>query len=60
MNRNVAISYAKAICIVLMVLGHAGVPARVHQFSCLFHMPLFSLYLVSCSKKNICFPLLIF
>lgn len=41
MNRNNAISYAKAICIVLMVLGHAGVPARVHQFSCLFHMPLF-------------------
>lgn len=41
MKQQVYITYAKAICIILMVLGHAGVPLWLHRFSCLFHMPLF-------------------
>ncbi|MBQ7946314.1 MAG: acyltransferase family protein [Bacteroidales bacterium] len=41
MKLDLQITYAKAICILLMVLGHAGVPMVVHRFSCLFHMPLF-------------------
>lgn len=40
-QQQLSITYAKAICIILMVLGHAGVPAFVHRFSCWFHMPLF-------------------
>lgn len=35
------ISVAKGICIILMVVGHAGCPPMLKNFIYLFHMPLF-------------------
>lgn len=35
------ISIAKALCIILVVVGHSGCPKLVHNFLTLFHVPLF-------------------
>lgn len=40
-KRNVAISIAKGIAIILMVIGHAEAPEMVTNFIYTFHMPLF-------------------
>lgn len=40
-TRDHALDIAKAICIILMVVGHSGCPAYLHNFVYLFHMPCF-------------------
>lgn len=40
-NHNLTISVAKALCIILMVVGHSGVPDKISAFIYLFHMPAF-------------------
>lgn len=40
-GHNVQVSIAKALGIILMVIGHAGCPGYLHDFIYLFHMPLF-------------------
>jgi fucose 4-O-acetylase-like acetyltransferase len=40
-SRNNYISVAKAIGIILMVVGHSGCPSAIGRFIYLFHMPLF-------------------
>lgn len=40
-NRNCALDVAKAICIILMVIGHSGCPDYLHRFIYMFHMPCF-------------------
>lgn len=40
-SRNNYISIAKAIGIILMVVGHSGCPSVIGRFIYLFHMPLF-------------------
>ncbi len=40
-SRNNYISIAKAIGIILMVVGHSGCPSAIGNFIYLFHMPLF-------------------
>lgn len=40
-NRNCALDIAKAICIILMVIGHSGCPDYLHRFIYMFHMPCF-------------------
>ena len=40
-SRNNFISIAKAIGIILMVVGHSGCPAIINSFLYIFHMPLF-------------------
>lgn len=40
-SRNNYISIAKAIGIILMVVGHSGCPSAICNFIYLFHMPLF-------------------
>ncbi len=40
-KRNTVISIAKAIAIILMVIGHAESPDVLHRFLYEFHMPLF-------------------
>ena len=40
-GHNAQVSIAKALGIVLMVMGHAGCPEYLHDFIYLFHMPLF-------------------
>lgn len=42
-RRNVTLDVAKAICIMLMVVGHSGAPRAVHDFIYMFHMPCFFL-----------------
>ncbi len=44
-NKNNYISIAKAIGIMLMVIGHSGSPIMMERFIYLFHMPLF----IACS-----------
>lgn len=39
--RNNYISIAKAIGIILMVIGHSGCPSIINRFIYMFHMPLF-------------------
>lgn len=41
MQKNYAISVAKALAIILMVVGHSGSPEWMHDYIYLFHMPLF-------------------
>ena len=41
--RNPTLSIAKALCIILMVVGHSGCPAYLHDWIYLFHMPCFFL-----------------
>ncbi len=43
--RNNTVSIAKAIGIILMVVGQSGCPKGLCQFIYLFHMPLFFLFL---------------
>ena len=40
-KENTVISIAKALCIILVVVGHSGCPKNVHTFLHLFHVPLF-------------------
>lgn len=40
-SRNVALDIAKAICIILMVIGHSGCPEYLKNFIYMFHMPCF-------------------
>lgn len=40
-SHNRALSIAKGIGIILMVIGHSGCPLYLHRFIYLFHMPLF-------------------
>lgn len=40
-GRNDVVTIAKAICIVLMVIGHSGCPDYLWKFIYLFHMPFF-------------------
>lgn len=40
-RHNAQVSIAKALGIILMVMGHAGCPEYLHDFIYLFHMPLF-------------------
>lgn len=40
---NATLSIAKALCIILMVIGHSGCPAYLHDWIYLFHMPCFFL-----------------
>ncbi len=40
-SRNNYISIAKALGIILMVVGHSGCPSAIGRFIYLFHMPLF-------------------
>lgn len=40
-QRNKTLDIAKGICIILMVIGHSGCPAYLHDFIYLFHMPCF-------------------
>lgn len=40
-GHNRQVSIAKAIGIILMVMGHSGCPEYLHNFIYLFHMPLF-------------------
>lgn len=35
------ISIAKAVCIILMIVGHSGTSTEIHHFIYLFHMPAF-------------------
>lgn len=39
--RDRTLDIAKAICIILMVVGHSGCPTYLHDFLYLFHMPCF-------------------
>ena len=40
-NRDISLDIAKAICIILMVVGHSGCPTYLHDFVYMFHMPCF-------------------
>lgn len=40
-SKNNSISIAKALGIILMVVGHSGCPTAISRFIYLFHMPLF-------------------
>lgn len=40
-HRDVTLDIAKALCIVLMVVGHSGCPDYLHRFIYMFHMPCF-------------------
>lgn len=40
-NRNLTLDIAKAICIILMVVGHSGCPDYLYRFVYMFHMPCF-------------------
>ena len=40
-GHNAQVPIAKALGIILMVMGHAGCPGYLHDFIYLFHMPLF-------------------
>lgn len=60
-SRNNFISIAKAIGIILMVIGHSGCPVLLSKFLYMFHMPLFFIcsgYFfkeISCSKSFLTF-----
>ena len=41
LKRNTTISIAKAIGIILMVIGHSGCPNWIHNYIYMYHMPLF-------------------
>ena len=40
-NRDKSLDIAKAICIILMVVGHSGCPTYLYDFVYMFHMPCF-------------------
>lgn len=41
LRHNAAVSAAKGLCILLMVIGHSGAPESLGRFIYLFHMPCF-------------------
>lgn len=41
LKRDTTLDIAKAICIILMVIGHSGCPKYLSDFMYLFHMPCF-------------------
>ena len=47
-----SISIAKAIGIILMVIGHSGCPEYIHDFIYMFHMPLFFFLSGLCFKDK--------
>ena len=49
--RNHSVTIAKAIAIILMVMGHAGIPAWANHFISMMHMPLFFFMSGYCFKK---------
>lgn len=49
-TRNNTITIAKGICIILMVMGHSGVPQPLSRFLYVFHMPLFFVVAGYCFK----------
>ena len=49
--RNDAVSIAKGIAIILMVMGHAQCPLWLWSFIYMFHMPLFFFFSGFCFKK---------
>lgn len=49
-QRNSTITIAKGICIILMVMGHSGVPQPLSRFLYVFHMPLFFVVAGYCFK----------
>ncbi len=49
--RNHSVTIAKAIAIVLMVMGHAGIPQWANHFISMMHMPLFFFMSGYCFKK---------
>ena len=56
-ERNIAIDLAKGVCIILMVVGHAGAPEWLGRTIYIFHMPAFfvvSGYLFN--KQNLATP----
>lgn len=40
-QRDKTLDIAKGLCIILMVIGHSGCPAYLHDFIYMFHMPCF-------------------
>lgn len=50
--REDRITIAKAIAIILMVAGHAGVPSEIGRFINMFHMPLFFFVSGYCFKEK--------
>lgn len=50
--RSDVIDIAKAIGIILMVVGHSGCPAWLHDFIYVFHMPLFFFLSGYCLKES--------
>ena len=52
MKQNDAISIAKGLGIILMVIGHAGCPSWMFYFIYLFHMPLFFFLSGYCFKDK--------
>lgn len=40
-SRDLTLDITKAICIILMVIGHSGCPEHLHRFIYMFHMPCF-------------------
>lgn len=47
-NFDTRISVTKALCIILMVVGHSGCPTFLGEYIYQFHMPGFSLYRAFC------------
>lgn len=50
--KNNAVSYAKAVAIILMVIAHAGAPDFFNRFVTMFHMPLFFFMSGFCFKEK--------
>lgn len=50
-RRSDIINVAKAIGIILMVIGHSGCPSWLHDFIYVFHMPLFFFLSGYCMKE---------
>ena len=51
-GHNAQVSIAKALGIILMVMGHAGCPEYLHDFIYLFHMPMFA-FVTGYFSKNL-------
>lgn len=52
MFNSKAVSAAKAVAILLMVVGHAGCPRYMHDYLYMFHMPLFFVMSGYCFKTK--------
>ena len=51
-TRNTAVSIAKGLAIIMMVIGHAGAPTPLVRFISIFHMPLFFMLSGYCFKEK--------